>query len=330
MNHPNQHSQGHPPQPQQQQFQQGQQGQQGQPAQADHHARYQAQFQHAPAPVGPPPKVSTPPAVLTPFVSMSREFRALFAVPLAFVGGVFGAIILSGTLVLAMWWLETNAEAAPIEEEEFFLEFQPGALTKLGVKPTEIPEKAINEETRTPEDVEKEAVTEEETPPEIEDEKKKPVKEKAKDDRPVNKNDDAKISDKNRTDNNPYEDDLPNNIDPTGDPFGDPNGWSDLKKDGDPWATSVMSALNNMKVPAWAGKLPVGKPYRFKLKVCKDGSVGAVMSKGSSGNKDLDDAVRGEIERLKLARPPAHVAKMMKANCVTLKYTFAWKSGYVK
>lgn len=296
-------------------------------------ASYQAQFQHVPqtqAPSGPPPKVRTPPAVLSPFVSIGRELRGLVAVPFAFFGGLFGSVVLSGALVFAMWWMEQNAEAAPLaEEDEFELEFQPGALTKLGVEPKEIPEKPINEETRTPEDVQKEAVTEEEKPPDEEIEKK-PIEEKPKDDKPVNKNKDAKISDKNRTDNNPYDKDLPNNIDPTGDPFGDPNGWADLKKDGDPWATSVMAALNAMKVPAWAAKLPSGKPYQFKLKICKDGKVSQVLTKASSGNADLDGAIKGELERLKIPPPPAHVSKSMKSSCVTLNYLFSWSSGKVK
>ncbi len=277
-----------------------------------------------------PAPIKTPPALLAPFVSLAREFRALVSNSFAFVGGLFGALILAGGLVGLIFWLENTAEAEePDAEDEFMMDFEPGALTKLGVEPKDIPEKAINEETRTPEDVVQEAVTEEEKPPEVEKDKKE-TPEKAKDDKPVNKNKDAKVSDKNRKDNNPYSKDLPNNIDPTGDPFGDPNGWADLKKDGDPWATAVMSALNNMKVPAWAGKLPAAKAYRFQLKVCKDGTVEKVYNKASSGNTDLDNAVRAEVERLKFPRAPAKIAKSMKSNCVVLRYQFAWKSGRVK
>jgi outer membrane biosynthesis protein TonB len=278
-------------------------------------------------------EVKTPPALLAPLYSVGREVRGMLAYPLAFFGGLFGTVVILGGSLVMMWWFETNAQAsddAGAEEDEFLLEFEPGALTKLGVAPQEIPVKAINEETRTPEEAVEEAVTEDETPPpidtEVKDKEEAPVKDKT----PPNKNKDAKISDKNRTDNNPYDNDLPNNLDPVGDPFGDPNGWSDLAKDGDPWATSVMSALNNMKVPAWAAKLPAGAPYKFKLKVCKDGTVEQVLSKGSSGNTDLDTAILGELERLKFAPPPAHVVAKMKAKCVTLNYTFSWKQGKVK
>lgn len=277
--------------------------------------------------------IKTPPALLTPLYSLARDFRGMVALPLAFYGGLFGSLVISGGSAFAMWWLENNAEAstdvAP-EEDEFLLEFEPGALTKLGVAPQEIPVKAINEETRTPEEVVEEAVTEDETPPPIDIEKKDEKEQPIKDKTPPNKNKDAKISDKNRTDNNPYDNDLPNNLDPVGDPFGDPNGWADMAKDGDPWATSVMAALNAMKVPAWAAKLPAGAPYKFKLKVCKDGTVEQVLSKGSSGNPDLDSAILGTLERLKFAPPPANILSKMKAKCVTLNYTFSWTQGRVK
>lgn len=278
--------------------------------------------------------IKTPSALLAPLYSIGRELRGMLAFPLAFFGGLFGTVvIISGSLV-SMWWFENHAQAsddeAGVNDEEFLMEFEPGALTKLGVAPSEIPVKAINEETRTPEEAVEDSVTEDETPPPIDVEKKDQEEAPVKDKTPPNKNKDAKISDKNRTDNNPYDNDLPNNLDPVGDPFGDPNGWADMAKDGDPWATSVMAALNSMKVPAWAAKLPAGAPYKFKLKVCKDGKIGQVLSKGSSGNNDLDTAILGELNRLKFAPPPANVLAKMKAQCVTLNYTFAWSSGKVK
>jgi outer membrane biosynthesis protein TonB len=278
-------------------------------------------------------QVQTPPALLAPIYSIGRELRGMFSLPLAFFGGLFGTVAITGASLFGLWWFETNALASDgdgSDDEEFLLEFEPGALTKLGVAPQEIPVKAINEETRTPEEAVEEAVTAEETPPPADVEKKDKQEQPVKDKTPPNKNKDAKISDKNRTDNNPYDNDLPNNLDPVGDPFGDPNGWADMKKDGDPWATSVMAALNAMKVPAWAAKLPAGAPYKFKLKVCKDGSVQQVLSKGSSGNSDLDTAILGELERLKIPPPPAHVLSKMKSTCVMLNYTFSWQQGKVK
>jgi outer membrane biosynthesis protein TonB len=307
------------------------QGQQGQPPQQPY---YQAEFALAPQrPRSPAPEVDTPSALGSLVVGLGRGIRGLLSVPLAFFGGMFGTVVLSGAMMFGIWYFEQTAEASDDEaaaEDEFELEFQPGALTKLGVeyKPEDIPEKAINEETRTPEDAEKESVTEEEKPPEVPVEKKETA-EKAKDDRPVNKNKDAKISDKNRTDNNPYSNDLPNNIDPTGDPFGDPNGWSDMKQDGDPWATAVMKELNSIKVPGYAGKVGTGT-YQFKLKICKDGTVNQVMTKKSSGDTTLDARIQTELERLEIPKPPSNIASKMKSNCVTLAYLFSWSSGKVK
>jgi len=292
---------------------------------------YQAQFQHGPTPaLGPPPKIRTPPAVLAPLFSIAREFRGLLAVPLAFFGGLIGSVILCGALVFTMWWLEEHAEARPPVEDDFTIDFEPGALTKLGVEPQEIPEKSITEDARTPEDVKTETVTEDETPPPEPEKEKEPEEEKPKDKTPINKDKKAPVKDKNQTKNNPYEKDLPNNVPESGDPFGDPNGWADLAKDGDPWATSVMAALNGMKVPAWAAKLPAGAPYRFRMRVCKNGTVDLVLDRGSSGNKELDAAIKGEIQRLKFNPPPAKIANKMKSNCVTLNYNFSWSAGRVK
>ena len=49
--------------------------------------------------------------------------------------------------------------------------------------------------------------------------------------------------------------------DPVGDPLGDAQGWADAYAAGDPWATGVMKALANMKVPGYAGKLPDSQAF---------------------------------------------------------------------
>jgi hypothetical protein len=287
-------------------------------------------------PQGPPPQnlppiapVRTTPMLLTPFVSIGRELKGIFAVPFPMIGGLLGTIGMSVAVyvLLNMGGGGSEAEAA-VPEDEFMLEFEPGALAKLGEPPKDIPEKPVHEETRTPEDVVEEAVTDEEKPP-IEDVEKEETKETKKDDKPPNPNKDAKVDDKNSKDNNPY-DDIPNDAPDIGDPFGDPNGWADLAKDGDPWATSVMGALNNMKVPAYAAKLPQGKPYKFMLKICKDGKIDTVLNKQSSGNAELDGAIKGELMKLKIPKPPKKVLDMMPTQCVLLKYQFSWQQGKVK
>ena len=151
------------------------------------------------------------------------------------------------------------SEACPAEteEDEYEIEFEPGALVKLGVEieEKELPEKIITQETRQEEETVQETVTEEEEakpkvePPEPDEKpKKKPKKP------PVEKKDKKLPTSKMPTKKNTPYDDLPTVDYQKGDPFGDPGGWSDLAKDGDPWATAVMKALNNMPVGSYAAK----------------------------------------------------------------------------
>jgi outer membrane biosynthesis protein TonB len=273
--------------------------------------------------------------VFTPFTALARQIGEMFSSPLAFFGGLVGMVVLCGALVAVFVYFPNVAVAAADdeEEEEFELEFEPGALVRLGPKPPEeVPEKQIVEETRVEEDSVEEAVTKDEEPPPPEEEpekKEKPEKKKkSKDKVDPNKKKDVKVDDKNKKKNTPY-DELPNVDELSGDPFGDPNGWADLKKDGDPWATAVMAALNGMQVPSYAAKGFKGQ-YRFELKICKDGTINKVYTKGSSGSKELDAAVQGELMKTKIPRPPAKISKKMKSNCVKLKYRFVWGSGKVK
>ncbi len=228
-------------------------------------------------------------------------------------------------------------EACPAEtedEDEFEIDFEPGTLVKLGVEveDKEIPEKIIIEETRAEEEVSAEAVTDdeeakaaEEPPPEPDPEpKKKPDKPPPKE----KKDKKLKTSKLPTTKNNPYND-LPTTTVQKGDPFGDPGGWSDLKKDGDPWATAVMKALNNMPVGAFGAKMPKGSS-KFQITLCKDGKVKKVAKKGGSLPAGEQARVANAVRSLKLPKPPAKVAKQMKGSCAKIKYTFVWSSGLVK
>ncbi|TPV93856.1 MAG: hypothetical protein B7733_18255 [Myxococcales bacterium FL481] len=274
--------------------------------------------------------VRTVPAILSPLTAVWGEVRSLFSVPLAFIGGFLGTIIVCAGAVALVFWAPNFALASGEEEDdEFELEFQPGALVRLGKKLDEkdLPEKIIVQETY----VEEQAVTEALT----KDDKKQPDPEPKKKDettkKPKNKPSKKKTgkkSDHEQKSNNPWND-LPTVDQLPGDPFGDPAGWSDMVKEGDPWATSVMKALNNMRVPSWAAQSKQGQ-YGFKLKICKDGRVDQVLQKQSSGNAELDGAVRAELLKLQIPRPPASVIKQMKGSCVTLKYTFIWRAGRVK
>lgn len=218
-------------------------------------------------------------------------------------------------------------------EDEFEIDFTPGTIAKLGVKPEDLPEKLIIQETRALDPVEeepiKETVTEDEKAKPIEEPKEKP-KDISKDKPTVKDNKDKKLpTNKNPTDSNtPYKD-LPTYDKNIGNPFGDPEGWDDLTRDGDPWATSVMKALNNMPIGAYAAKAKSGE-MKFQLTICKDGSIKQVLKKGGSLPEDGQSAVLLALEQLEIPKPPKKVSDAMPGNCAKIKYTFVWSSKGVK
>ena len=272
------------------------------------------------------------PAILAPFQIVALEIGGIFSNPRAVLGGVVGTFVFTGLVVgLFVFGSSLALARVEIEEEELEIDFEPGALVRIGkeMKPEEIPEKIIVEEQvavaeETPVE---ETVTKDETPPpekkeQTEKPKDEPPKIKPRDKPDPNAKPDAKPSDKNQSSNTPYKD-LPTVDELPGDPFGDPNGWSDLKKDGDPWATAVMAELNKLKYPSYGAQKKNGT-YTFRMKICKDGKVDQVTQKGSTGDPALDKMMRTEIEKITIPKPPAKVLAMMKSNCVTLKYDFKW------
>ncbi|MEE9381993.1 MAG: hypothetical protein V3V08_01075 [Nannocystaceae bacterium] len=271
-------------------------------------------------------KVRPVPALLSPVTALWREFGSLFSVPLAFIGGFLGMLVLCATLVAIAIWAPKLAVAG--EDDEFELEFQPGTLVRLGKKleERELPEKLVVEETRVEAESIPDALTKEDKAKPDPEPKKKKEKEKKAKDKPSDKKK-GKASDHEQASNNPWND-LPTVEQLPGDPFGTTDGWSDLLKEGDPWATAVMAALNGMKVGSFAAESKKGR-YQFRLKICKDGSVDKVMKKASSGNVELDNAIRTELLNLRVKKPPTQVLKKMKSRCVTLKYTFVWRAGRV-
>jgi outer membrane biosynthesis protein TonB len=272
-----------------------------------------------------PDDVRPVPALLTPFVAVGRELRTIADAPLPLVGGFVGTLLLSGSVAL-MLLFGSGSEAAAASEatDEFEIEFEPGALTRLGVEPEPIPQKSIHDATHTTDVANPDKVTDDPSTSEPEPDSQEPVV----DPKPKT-NDQGDVSDQNRPDTNPY-DEADNDVPPTGDPLGDAQGWADAVADGDPWATGVMKALNGMSVPGYAGKLPPGKSFQFKLKICKTGKIDSVQVKQSSGVAELDAAIKFELLRLTIPKPPAHVLDEMASPCVTLKYTFAWQQGRVK
>jgi len=267
------------------------------------------------------------------FGQFGRDISDLFRNPLAFLGGV-GGMLLTSLLLFFSFVVLANADDGEDDEDEFLIDFEPGTLVKLGqeFEETEIPEKIIVQETRAEEEVVNETVTEEEDAKPT-DEPKLEVDEKPKktDKPPPKEKKDKKLptSKLPTTSNTPYKKDLPTVQMDKGDPFGDPGGWSDLKKDGDPWATSVMKALNNMKVGAFAAQ-GAGGNFKFQLTICKDGSIKSVSKKGGSLGADGQNAVRLALEQLDIPKPPAAVASKMSGSCAKIKYTFNWSATIVK
>jgi len=274
-----------------------------------------------------------------------NPFRKKQRNPGAAVGGFVGMVLSSALMYAAFVLLPAVAIADSDSDDDFEIDFEPGALVKLGseVEAPEIPEKVVVIETRAEEEVVEETITEEEDlPPEPEPEPEPEEKPKPKPDKPPPEKKDKKLpTSKLPTKKNTPYDDKPTNKPPPGkknkglpslqkgDPFGDPGGWADIAKDGDPWATAVMKALNNMPVGSYAGKGAKGD-FRFQLTLCKDGSIKKVNKKGGALSTDGQDAVRLALEQLKLPRPPSKIAAKMKGSCAKIKYTFKWSASGVK
>ncbi len=279
-------------------------------------------------------------AAVSPFGVIARESRTVLAQPRAF----FGGLTVSAALTLGLFaaFRVDAAEAQAPETAE--VDFNAGVLTPLGMvhpkeivvisvdtQPIETPEVETPDpevETTTP----PEQVTKDPTPkPEVDPPKPKPDPESTPKPKPKptpKPKPNVDPGPKPSTSNNPYPD--PPTVERNeGDPFGDANGWGELVRDGDAWATEVMRRLNGMRVPSWAAQVPDGR-YRFRLKVCSDGRIDKVFTSTSSGDERLDAVVKTEVMRTKLPPMPAHLQKQMSGRCATLKYNFVWGGGRVR
>lgn len=284
---------------------------------------------NAPRPV----KVRTGNPITAVFGQFYRDIADLFRQPLAFASGL-GGMLLTGGLLYFGFGVLANAEETEEDDDEFMIDFEPGTLVKLGqeIEEKELPEKIIVQETRPEEDTINETVTEDEEAKPVEEPPPEPDEKPKKTDKPppkVKKDKKLPTSKLPTTANTPHKRDLPTVKVDKGDPFGDPGGWDDLKKEGDPWATSVMKALNGMKVGAFGAKPPPGN-FKFEMSICKDGKITAVRNKGGSLSADGQASVKLALEQLKIPRPPPKIASKMKGNCTKLRYRFNWSAGKVR
>jgi TonB family protein len=276
-------------------------------------------------------QVRTVPALLSPFVPISREIGDLFRNPIAFIGGIIGTAALTGALIAVFMIRDANADETD-DSQVLDIEFTPGALVRQGEKidPEKIPEKLIVEETvaAEPEENSADKVTTDEKAKPPPDQPKKTEKSETKEkstQKPDPNKKGAKESDKNRDKNTPYND-LPTVKDLPGDPFGSPDGWADMAKDGDPWATGVVGALNKMKVPSYAAQQKSGV-FQFQIEICADGTISRVTTKKSTGDATLDKMLVAAVTATKIPLPPADVAKQLKGSCKKIPYKFTWKNG---
>lgn len=266
------------------------------------------------------PAAHSIPAVLTPFVTLGRELQDIVDERAPMLGGCVGSLAL-GAAFLAM--LVTGSPAgAEAPASAFELTFTPGALTRLGAEPQPIPQKSIHEATHASGETPTATVSDTSDTSVAEPSSAEPSQ-------TPQTNDHGKPSDRDRSDTNPYHE-ANNDADPVGDPLGDAQGWADAYAAGDAWATGVMKALAGMKVPGYAGKLPQGQSFGFKLEVCKSGTIGKVLVKQSTGVAELDAAIKYELARLAIPKPPPHIAAKMPTSCVMLKYQFAWSPGSIR
>lgn len=219
------------------------------------------------------------------------------------------------------------SEACPAETQDddaFAIDFEPGALVKLGAETEPQPQTQTQPEPQpepVPEPVpdaelpatNADAVTDDEdtAPRERPQQRDEPAAESAQKPRPLE----------------------PRNLlpvaPPRGDPFGDSQGWAELVKDGDPWATAVMKALAGMPVGAFGGEMGDGTA-KFQITVCKNGTVKKVRKKGGTLGAIDQARVANAARALSLPKPPAKVARQMKGGCAKLEYTFVWSDGAVK
>jgi hypothetical protein len=122
---------------------------------------------------------------------------------------------------------------------------------------------------------------------------------------------------------------LPGPPSPSGDPWGTPDGWDDLVRAGDPWATDVMRRLEEMTVRPFDGD-PGPGVVRFQLTVCKDGEHTKIARKGGDAKPATHDAVAIAVEQLDLPPIPARLAASMRGSCAKIRYTFAWSDERVE
>ncbi|MCY0993946.1 hypothetical protein OV203_42805 [Nannocystis sp. ILAH1] len=255
--------------------------------------------------------------LLTPFIAFGRQFREVASNSTAFLGSLLGSTLLSGG-VAALVMFAPTFEVAAGDDLELTLDFIPGELVRLGPQrdPEQLPDKRVVPPARAPDDAASHPpiTSEQVTPPTP---PKPPGEAPAA---PPAKPLDGPPSDRPPATPHPEPptaDELP------GDPFGSADGWSELHKASDPWATEVMRALDDMRVGTFAAEAQDVALYKFRLEVCPDGALSAQL-KQSTGDPVLDARIKNAIDALQVDLP-AHVLALLAGKCQKIKYEFTWR-----
>ncbi len=273
------------------------------------------------------PQPRSMPALLAPFAAVSRDGGDLRRNPLAVLGGLAGSGGFLGVVVAMALLGPSTSRADDDDDDELEMQFLPGALVRKGEKldPSDIPEKVIVKETRAPDATAPVTVTRDDQALPSPESTDRPDPKLKPTPRPAPKNPTAPVSDRDREPTTPY-DDPATADDAPGDPFGSTDGWADMAKDGDPWATAVLKALNGTQVGSYAG-LGQDVSYKFQLVICADGSIDDVRTKLSTGRPDFDGQIRNALERLKLPKAPPAIAAQLGSRCKKIPYEFTWRGA---
>ena len=274
------------------------------------------------------PDARPSPAILAPFTAIRRDLGELWRNRAAFAGAVLGSSMFVSLAAAFALFGPSISDARPHAPDELEMEFIAGELVRLGepLDPAAFPEKINVKATRAADAANVATVTDDDRalpdpePRERDDAPKPPVQPR---DRPDRDKPDAEVSDRDRESNTPH-DDPPTVRDLPGDPFGSPEGWAEMAKDGDPWATGVLAALNGMTVGSYAGQ-GQDTSYKFRLVVCADGRIDDVRTRQSTGKPDFDGLIRNAIERLELPKAPPELAKQLAGKCKKIPYEFTWR-----
>jgi len=269
------------------------------------------------------------PALLAPLAAIRRDFAALLHNRSAFAGGLLGSAL---TCALAAGLVLLSAGPShgrpPAESDDLDMQFLPGELVRRGERPDpqDMPVKTVVRETQAAELPVSPTVTlDDHAAPAPDPAPADPTPKITPHERPDPQRKGAPKSDHNQASNTPY-DDLPTVERPPGDPFASPDGWSDLAKDGDPWATAVLAALNGMTVGSYAG-LGQEASFKFQLIVCADGSIAEVRTRLSTGRPDFDGQIRNALTALKLPKAPPAIAAQLGSKCKKIPYEFTWRGA---